>query len=448
MSNKHTMLALLLLFSVGVRARRRGVPSPSAPPVTAATFKVTARLQRHVAFVFPLKWAPALARIHKEARLQEKDTLLAICAQCVNTFAARVLLDPARAPSAHDPGLRKAARAALLCAAFGQPGFSAVSGGPTGAAFDGSLALKRDDVLWGTPSDDGVDAFLAKVLLEGDVADVEVVSFCSPGSKTRIMTRIHNFVDCTKAWNLAFTPVSGRVNGTWQGWGLMQHVYADYAATLPPRQLVTMVDTADALPQAGPAAVAAAFHRVSGGRPLVIGLETNCPEGFCVPVPHIVARAGPSPSGIPSLQNVNGGFVIGEAWAVHKLWRAVARNENNVSCCRRGKLHPQLGIGRFALRNPNLVAYDERQELVGNVVNVNSDEWHAHWELVTAEPPVKDKDTPLAAMPEREAKHQVHNKYTRVRPCFLHIPGLIGKQRALAVAAYTEVVAGIVPSKS
>ena len=89
-----------------------------------------------------------------------------------------------------------------------------------------------------------------------------------------------------------------------------------------------------------------------------------------------------------------------------------------------GKLHPQLGIGRFALRNPNLVAYDERQELVGNVVNVNSDEWHAHWELVTAEPPVKDKDTPLAAMPEREAKHQVHNKYTRVRPCFLHIPGL------------------------
>lgn len=72
-----------------------------------------------------------------------------------------------------------------------------------------------------------------------------------------------------------------------------------------------------------------------------------------------LGRAGPA--GIPWLSYINGGFVMGEAWAAARLWRSTASN----GCCGLNKkFSAQLGIGRFARANAAMVAFDHAQELV------------------------------------------------------------------------------------
>lgn len=67
------------------------------------------------------------------------------------------------------------------------------------------------------------------------------------------------------------------------------------------------------------------------------------------------------PAGIPWLSYINGGFVMGEAWAAARLWRTAAV----LGCCGPNKkFSAQLGIGRFALASAPIVAFDHGQELV------------------------------------------------------------------------------------
>ena len=211
-----------------------------------------------------------------------------------------------------------------------------------------------------------------------------LASFMIESSSRRRQVRINNFVALTRSWGLPLVALGNR-SAAFHGWDHLQRVYLSHSSTRPrERELVAYADSADAFAQGTTADWVGAFRRVARGKPVVVGLESNCPPGRCVPV----ADAGlPTPSGVPGYVHVNGGFVMGEAWAIAKVWRAIAFNEGNVSCCdhtKRGRLDPQLGLGRFALAHPSLVAFDHRQELAANLINFERDEWPTHYEAVSA----------------------------------------------------------------
>ena len=271
-------------------------------------------------------------------------------------------------------------------------------------------------------------------------------------------TRLENLKRTMRVWALPFQCVGGGEH--WRGFGEMAAQYAAAAEGVPVHHHVVMLDSADAFSQGSPDDVLAAFRRVSGGRPIVLGLETGCPKRrsmveasswppvsswppavrgtvalasgrpmgahsrawaavqnvlllyippqerlvHCVsptgrrlvepmwPVrrhewalpgaltrgtPHLTwllrsrCTAAPpaggrklglaGPAGIPWLSYINGGFVMGEAWAAARLWRTAAV----LGCCGPNKkFSAQLGIGRFALASAPIVAFDHGQELV------------------------------------------------------------------------------------
>ena len=98
----------------------------------------------------------------------------------------------------------------------------------------------------------------------------------------------------------------------------------------------------------------------------------------------------------------------------------------------RGRLDPQLGLGRFALAHPSLVAFDHRQELAANLINFERDEWPTHYEAVSA----------------AGDRVQIANRHTRVRPCWMHVPGLYGRKRAKQVGVYQKLSSTLVPQYS
>ena len=256
-----------------------------------------------------------------------------------------------------------------------------------------------------------------------------LASFMIESSSRRRQVRINNFVALTRSWGLPLVALGNR-SAAFHGWDHLQRVYLSHSSTRPrERELVAYADSADAFAQGTTADWVGAFRRVARGKPVVVGLESNCPPGRCVPV----ADAGlPTPSGVPGYVHVNGGFVMGEAWAIAKVWRAIAFNEGNVSCCdhtKRGRLDPQLGLGRFALAHPSLVAFDHRQELAANLINFERDEWPTHYEAVSA----------------AGNRVQIANRHTRMRPCWMHVPGLYGRKRAKQVGVYQQVAAAILP---
>ena len=257
-----------------------------------------------------------------------------------------------------------------------------------------------------------------------------LASFMIESKSGRRRMRIGNFLALTRSWGLPLSVLGNATGASFGGWDHLQRVYLNHSSTRPnEHELVAYADSADAFVQGTTADWLGAFRRVANGKPVVVGLESNCPEGRCVPVAD---AAAPTPSGVKGYVHVNGGFVMGEAWALQRVWRAIAHNEGNVSCCdhtKRGRLDPQLGLGRFALAHPDLVAFDHRQELAANLVNFDTEEWPTHYEAVSA----------------AGGRTQIANKHTNARPCWMHVPGLYGKKRAKQVGVYQQVAAQIVP---
>ena len=136
----------------------------------------------------------------------------------------------------------------------------------------------------------------------------------------------------------------------------MSQQYEAHAASVAkrdPGHLLVAIDSSDGVSQAeSPQAVIAAYHRVladsahtswrhDSSPPLVMVLETGCVDGFCVSVSgHVQVNASPA---LPGNIHVNGGFVMGPAIAMREMWSTIATT--NISCCHRGKMHPQLGMG-------------------------------------------------------------------------------------------------------
>ena len=89
-------------------------------------------------------------------------------------------------------------------------------------------------------------------------------------------TRLENLKRTMRVWALPFECVGG--SNRWRGFGEMAAQYAAAAERVPARHHVVMLDSADAFSQGSPDDVLAAFRRVSGGRPIVLGLETGCPK--------------------------------------------------------------------------------------------------------------------------------------------------------------------------
>ena len=188
----------------------------------------------------------------------------------------------------------------------------------------------------------------------------------------------------------------------WQGWRWMSNIYEEHAAAsskLDPEHLLIAMDSSDCVVQAAnAAAIIAAYRQIvaesPGHPPLVMALETGCHEGRCTSIPSTFNLA------VPGNSHVNGGFVMGPARSMQTMWNAV--RTTNVSCCHKGHMDPQLGMGVYALRNPSLVAFDTHQRLAA-IINLNDPaEWASHYTAVDG---------------------VVTNRHTGIRPAFLHFPG-------------------------
>ena len=226
--------------------------------------------------------------------------------------------------------------------------------------------------------------------------------------------RVTAFRKTLQANNLEFHPLG--VNKSWHGFGAVPLLYANAASQLQPGQLAVMTDATDMFAQANERQLAAAFERAAEGRPLVLSLETGCPTGRCTTVQDAEAEV----AGIPQLNHINGGFVIGRVWALRLLWQYAA----NHSCCVRhigwwsrfaGKPSAQLGIGRFVATHPELVSFDRRQRLCAVVIQQQVDELHTFYEFATVNKTSDDGTQRLSRV--------LRNQHTRTVPCFVHFPG-------------------------
>ena len=93
-------------------------------------------------------------------------------------------------------------------------------------------------------------------------------------------TRLENLKRTMRVWALPFECVGG--GNRWRGFGEMAAQYAAAAERVPAHHHVVMLDSADAFAQGSADDVLAAFRRASGGRPIVLGLETGCPKRHCM----------------------------------------------------------------------------------------------------------------------------------------------------------------------
>ena len=258
-------------------------------------------------------------------------------------------------------------------------------------------------------------------------------------------TRLENLKRTMRVWALPFECVGG--GNRWRGFGEMAAQYAAAAERVPAHHHVVMLDSADAFAQGSADDVLAAFRRASGGRPIVLGLETGCPPRRCTPAPPAggrpLGRAGPA--GIPWLSYINGGFVMGEAWAAARLWRSTASN----GCCGANKkFSAQLGIGRFARANAPMVAFDHAQELIAHVISSAKDnQWRAHYATTVRAPP--------RAHGGLVTRKRVRNRHSGVAPCFVHVPGVHESQRhemmfradaRAAMRAFDAITTALVPT--
>eukprot|EP00308_Calcidiscus_leptoporus_P025656 CAMPEP_0119374412 /NCGR_PEP_ID=MMETSP1334-20130426/30587_1 /TAXON_ID=127549 /ORGANISM="Calcidiscus leptoporus, Strain RCC1130" /LENGTH=329 /DNA_ID=CAMNT_0007392479 /DNA_START=165 /DNA_END=1154 /DNA_ORIENTATION=+ len=239
---------------------------------------------------------------------------------------------------------------------------------------------------------------------------VVIYTACTDGCTSKPARR---FLAMAKSYRLQVVML-GR-EATWQGFEWMANMYSAAAAALPAETLAIFVDHSDVFIQADAESIASAFYAVSAGKPLVLSLETGCPKGRCT-VAANVSSDGHGGSGIPGLRHINGGFVIGHAWAQRKLWSVAAQR----SCCRiqHGKrvASAQRGIGAFARAYPELVSFDAPQRLCAVIVNLRtSNEWALHYEFA---PPDSTNALP-----------RVRNRHSKAVPGFVHMPGLTGSTK-------------------
>ena len=231
-------------------------------------------------------------------------------------------------------------------------------------------------------------------------------------------TRVQHFAVTAALYGVEFRMLG--VGQAWQGFGWMAHQYAATVAQLPPEQIAIVMDCTDAFVQSSEADIRAAFLRVAGDKPIVLSLESGCPRTRCTEAPTTPGEveAAEKQVGIPSLTHVNGGFVMGKAWALKQLWNYAA----NHSCCTNTKRNKwpsaQLGIGRFMLAHPHMVAVDRRQHLCAQINNMRRNEWRLHYELTNFSTPQRD------ASGTWETWHRVRNAHSRVAAAFVHMPGI------------------------
>jgi hypothetical protein len=150
---------------------------------------------------------------------------------------------------------------------------------------------------------------------------VHVFSVATSGLKD---ARVRGFASSAEVWGVTFIPVG--TDMVWKGFNWLAKQFARVTGALPPRQLVVTMDSTDAFVQASDASIRSAFERVSRGRPIVMGVETNCPAGRCTAAPVTAGELSMAEQfvGIPGLKYVNGGMVrvLREDREVASKWKS------------------------------------------------------------------------------------------------------------------------------
>lgn len=149
-------------------------------------------------------------------------------------------------------------------------------------------------------------------------------------------TRLENLKRTMRVWALPFECVGG--HNRWRGFGEMAAHYAAAAERVPAHHHVVMLDSADAFAQGSADDVLAAFRRASGGRPIVLGLETGCPKRHCTVKSSSWPPAARGTLGICALSFVG---ADSGAWSAHRAalepqegpyWLRSTRSARAVSC--------------------------------------------------------------------------------------------------------------------
>jgi len=164
----------------------------------------------------------------------------------------------------------------------------------------------------------------------------------------------------------------------WKGFSTKTSLVLDYLQSQPPQEVVAVVDCWDFLWLRGPDAVQKAFE--SYDAPIVIGSETRC--GF-----NCTQSVCKDPQ-----NNPNGGFAIGTAASLEKMYAFILENSPE---------DDQVGMGMYRNANCGQVALDVDCRLV---VNVNAlSPYRRSLEL--------DEQTRTLTF-----------KPTNTRPCAVHLP--------------------------
>lgn len=212
----------------------------------------------------------------------------------------------------------------------------------------------------------------------------------------------NNFYHACKKYQINCT-VLGR-GEKWLGWPWMVQKLRTEMRNLDPGTLVIVMDQSDILMQCSKAKIVAAFNELVPNRnKIVLQLESS----FHGPPQHVNISAG-----IPNLQQVNGGWLMGTVEQVDKALVAMGRKDRD----------PQVNLGNYALANSQSVVIDQDQRFCATIV---TDEWSKHFKVVNH-----------SRHRNRSWSMMAQNKHNNVFPCFLHFPGRQERLRTLRKFQY------------
>jgi len=183
-------------------------------------------------------------------------------------------------------------------------------------------------------------------------------------------------------------------NDVFKGFGWMfTHLVIPTINNLPKDDLVIVADALDILIQGNNEDIILSYQEtIPTGNKVVVSLETNCPNTNC---PDVIQRDA-TPTGIPNLQHINGGFVFGPVMLVENVLQIMSKSDD-----------PQGNLGKHVIENPEQFWIDKEQRFCATIVNAEQNEWNTYY----------------------QKQDKIQNKQTMIAPHFIHFPGTQEKHR-------------------
>lgn len=247
-----------------------------------------------------------------------------------------------------------------------------------------------------------------------DSPNIHVVSVATLGTNAKRLATME--ASCTRYGMTAH--VLGK-NETWKGFKWMfEELVVPELRQIPESHLVVVMDAVDVLIQSSSHSINELYYsKIPNADKVVLALETSCPNDECEDVIETMM----SSSGIPNLQHVNGGWLLGPPLLVGSILMEIAQHGD-----------PQVRLGQYARRETSKVHMDTTQEFCACIVTGDGvDEWHLNYDVRRV-----------------NGKNRIVNAKSGIMPAFCHFPGtqeaLRRRQdRAFRLVAWDEAVESV-----